>query len=156
MAAVNEKEVGPGLVTYLDPKILANRQGVLTNVIDVARIPNRHGPFLVLKYDLKRKGYLCVPLFTDQGEDGFRVQLENKHKRGSHPDWLAQASYWHSRQFWIVPKSCFQAASENEITFAGKRNRYVKNQLEAIVNSMDDRQEFRALLHLLQAPVSPQ
>ena len=136
MVAVSEDEVEPGLVVYLDPEALAACPGVRTNVSDMSRAANRPGPFLVLKPDDEFEGFLCVPLFTDGENAAERTALIGR-KTGPGKGWIGRPSYWDKFQFWIIPTSCFLAASAMEMNPKLRRKRYDLTDLAQIVGDRD-------------------
>lgn len=135
MSSILPIEILPGLMAHLDTSILLRDPKCMTNVPNLALIPNRAGPFLVLSRDLEEDGFLCVPLYSHSGVN--RLQLDQSAKHG-HPGWTAPDSYWHRQQFWVIPATALCRASHLDLSRCGRRNFYASDRLEEIVAHRDD------------------
>ncbi|WP_375461964.1 hypothetical protein [uncultured Enterovirga sp.] len=99
---------------------------------------DRAGPFLVLKADDELDGFLAVPLYTGEGLDGVRMELDENEKDGAGSGWQGRTSYWHTKHFWIIPRACFPIASRTEMNPASDRKRYATDRLAEIIAHRDD------------------
>ena len=133
MTAVGYAEIAASLVTFLDVTKLRVCEGCLCStpvVPEVVHGTNRNGPFLVLETHEAELNCLCVPLYGSDGPT--RIQLDQSFKTGPGRGWREGLSFFDTREFWLIPFSCFVDASHIEFSVQGDRQRYGQTRPEAL------------------------
>jgi hypothetical protein len=128
MVAVSLREFLIGLVVHCDPAILIQQGGCETKALPGKEVQGPHY-FLILDVNAAEP-CLCMPLYSEK-ERGFSNDWEKlvpRGKTGKAEAWTDCDSYFFKWQFWRVPSSSFEAASQADTSDPSNRRRYGKNE----------------------------
>lgn len=137
--------VFPGLVLYLDPRVLArpeNGARIRVNLRerDDPRAALKKRPFLVLEVDAG--DVLCVPLFSSGGGTDRRpVRGGFKAGGGERDDWAGAGvpdSYYSVFQYWRIPEPVFREAARADLTPDASAKTYASDHPEILAEIRND------------------
>jgi hypothetical protein len=112
MGAIGRDEIEPGLVAFLDPRVLA-AQAVVSHTQDPPVV--RPGPFVCVSVDGDRSEW--SPVTTEYRPE--RLVIQRRWRSGGHPQWLRDRQYLNDgANLWRGPHEAFLAASRAEVTTA--------------------------------------
>jgi hypothetical protein len=128
MTALQSYELTPGVCTFIDLAVLAQRADTLRSphvshdqlITKAARLP-----FLVIDYLAKRSACLCLPLFDHQEEEG-QVALNDDLKEKGGIGWQTRASYVTPKDGWLITIPSLKLASECDVNSVQNRMRYAR------------------------------
>ena len=126
MAPIGRNEIKPGLVAFLDPRVLAAQDGVShTQDPPVAR----PGPFVCISVGSESSEW--TPVTTEYRPK--RLVLRREWRVGGHPQWLRDQQYLNDgANLWRGPHDAFTAASSAEATMPLNRARLSTEGLAAV------------------------
>lgn len=133
MALLNDEEIKPGLVAFLQPAILREDNRTETNAqrredgYDHS-VQDGHYFMLLMHFDEQR--WLATPLFSEQRNE--RELLSETLKTGPKAKWVGQNSYWYPWQQWLLPVSAIIDASEDDEGSVGVRRGYAVRDRRAL------------------------
>lgn len=122
MAPVQPYEVRPGLVIYLEPRLLVG-QGCLTSARPGAEVSGGHF-FLTVRMDPAHDRCLACPLYSRKEGIRDRILLDERFKTGKPEHWQGTESYFFKWQFCFLPLGIIPSASIHDTSSENDRRGY--------------------------------
>jgi hypothetical protein len=131
---VNEEEIQPGLVLFLNPAILLSH-GAQTSCSEQHRVQREH-LFVCLERSGERS--LWVPLSSSEG-NGSRLRVPRGAKAG-HERWVSGDTFlFHGNQTWVCTIAALIEAAATDVSQRWNRNRVVPEFLDTIRDEVRNR-----------------
>jgi hypothetical protein len=137
MAAIEREEIEPGLVAFLDPRVLAAEADVF-HTQDPPVI--RPGPFVCVSVERDRSEW--SPVTTEYRPE--RLAFPREWRSGGHPQWLRDEQYLNDgANLWRGPHEAFVIASHEESTTVSSRARLSTEGLAAVKAEIEAQRQRR-------------
>jgi hypothetical protein len=131
MAPVHQAEISPGLVVFIDPRVLGEDERVCHTQDPPV---TRSGPFLCIAHADDSSTW--TPLTTEGRRE--RLELKRAWRSGGHPQWLAAAQFLNDgANLWHGPDTAFILASRQEATEEKGRARLSEEGLTAVLKEIE-------------------